>query len=116
MNTYNLKESYGTLSQTIHALIGLGYTHDFNLQNDCIICHKINKVLPPDEFQLDKVYRFEGDADPDYQSILYAISSPSHGIKGLLVNGYGISSDDLSAKMIEKLNPHISQHKPNQSS
>ena len=101
-----LKESYGTLSQTINALVALGYTHDLNIQEDCLVCHKFGTTLSPEEFQIDKVYRFDGDSDPDYQAILYAISSPAFNIKGTLVNGYGISSEETSSKMIEKLRTH----------
>lgn len=39
----------------------------------------------------------------DDKSILYAISSPKYGAKGLLVNGYGISADDISEELIAKL-------------
>lgn len=106
MKKIELKDNYGTLSQTINALIALGYSHDFNINEDCLLCHKSNTALSPEEFQIDKVYRFEGDSDPDYQSILYAISSPAFGIKGTLVNGYGISSEEISSKMIEKLRTH----------
>ncbi len=104
MNEKNLNESFGTLSETINALVKLGYTHDFNIKDKCIVCHKANITLSPDDFQIDHVYRFEGDSDPEYQSILYAISSSKFDVKGTLVNGYGISSDETSAKLIEKLN------------
>jgi len=103
MNEKNLKENYGTLSETINELVKLGYAHDFNIQDECIVCHKINVTLSPHDFQIDKVYRFEGDSDPEYQSILYAISSIKYDVKGVLVNGYGISSDEATSKMVEKL-------------
>lgn len=104
MEIENLKEVYGTLSQTINALAKLGYTHDFNVQEDCLVCRGNNVKLEPHELQIDKIYRFEGDADPDYQSILYAISSIEGGVKGVLVNGYGISADVASMKFIDKVN------------
>lgn len=104
MNENKLNENYGTLSQTINGLAKLGYTHDFNLKDECIVCHQTNITLSPEDFQIDKVYRFEGASDPDYQSILYAISSAQHEVKGILVNGYGISSDDASSQLVEKLN------------
>ena len=100
----NLDESFGTLSETINGLVKLGYTHDFNIKGECIICQKTNITLSPDDFQIDKVYRFEGASDPDYQAILYAISSIKYNIKGTLLNGYGISSDEVSSKLVEKLN------------
>lgn len=103
MKNINLDQDFGTLSETINGLVNLGYTHDFNINDECIVCHKTNIALAPDEFQIDHVYRFEGDSDPDYQSILYAISSEKYNVMGTLVNGYGISSDDATTKLIEKL-------------
>jgi hypothetical protein len=98
-----MNENFGTLSETINGLISLGYTHDFNVKEECLVCHLSNVTLSPDDFQIDKVYRFEGDSNPDDQSILYAISSVEFDVKGVLVNGYGISSDDETDRLIEKL-------------
>lgn len=39
MSTNDLQESFGTLSETISGLIKLGYIHDFNILEECIICH-----------------------------------------------------------------------------
>ncbi len=103
MNGNLLKESFGTLSETINGLINIGYTHDFNIQDECLVCNKTNTSLSPDDFHIDKVYRFEGQSNPDDQSILYAISSSKYNIKGVLVNGYGISSDETTSKLIKKL-------------
>jgi hypothetical protein len=107
MKNIQLAESYGTLSETINALVKLGYAHDFNIQEECLVCHRSNTKLQPQEFHIDKVYRFEGASNPEDQSILYAISSPRFGIKGTLVNGYGISSDEQVSKLIEKLQTNI---------
>ena len=41
--------------------------------------------------------------DVDDESILYAISSEKFLLKGLLVNGYGVSADALTQEMISKL-------------
>lgn len=75
MDKMNLEENYGTLSETINGLVKLGYNHDFNIQEECIVCRQTNSTLSPEDFKIDKTYRFEGPSDPDYQSILYAISS-----------------------------------------
>jgi hypothetical protein len=106
MNNNELNESFGTLSETINGLVKLGYTHDFNIKEDCIVCPNTNIPLSPEEFHIDHVYRFEGDSDPEYQSILYAISSKKHNLKGTLVNGYGISADEATSRLIEKLKTH----------
>ena len=109
MSEQSLKESFGTLSETINGLIKLGYTHDFNVKGECIVCQQKNVTLPPDNFQIDKVYRFEGATDPDDQAILYAISSDKHEMKGTLVNGYGISSNAEVAKLVERLESNRGQ-------
>ena len=101
-----MKESYGTLSQTIDGLKGEGYTMDFNIHEECIVCHQQNTVLSADDFEIDKVYRFEGESNPDDEAVLYALSSPRFGVKGILVNGYGISADEASSVLIEKLQQH----------
>lgn len=101
-----MKESYGTMVETIEGLKKEGYTLDFNIQEDCIICHANKTVLSPDDFEIDKVYRFEGPSNPDDAAILYAISSPKHNAKGVLVNGYGIYSDPVSDELMSKLNRH----------
>lgn len=106
MTEQKLNKISGTLSQTINALVKLGYVHDFNIKGDCVICKKTSISLPPNDFQIDYIYRFDGDSDPEYQSILYAISSVKFNIKGTLVDGYGTSSDELTTKLIEKLNIH----------
>lgn len=106
MNDDMLNESFGTLSETINGLVKLGYTHDFNIHEECLVCHQMNITLSPDDFQIDKVYRFEGASDPEDQAILYAISSTKFDVKGTLVNGYGISADESTSKLIEKLQTH----------
>jgi len=101
-----MKESYGTLSETINGLKKEGYTLDFNISREFVLCDKPNMTLSPDDFEIDKVYRFEGESNPDDQSILYAISSPKFNVKGVLVNGYGISSVEISDALISKLRTH----------
>ena len=101
-----MKESYGTLSETINYLKKEGYMHDFNIKTDYIIWSQTNVKLSPDDFEIDKVHRFEGESNPDDQSILYAISSLKFKVKGVLVNGYGISADEETDTLIAKLKTH----------
>ena len=96
-------EQYDSLSLAIKALHAQGYTEDFNLQPDCIDCRDATLRLHPHEFEIDKVFRFFGPSDVDDESILYAISSEKYNLKGILVNGYGVSSDPLTAEMVDKL-------------
>ncbi|WP_019947833.1 cupin domain-containing protein [Hymenobacter aerophilus] len=92
-----------TVSEVLNHLKKEGYTVDFNLQDNCLVCHGNALQLSPEEFQVDKHYRFEGQSDPGDEAVVYAISSNRHNVKGTLVNGYGISSDALSADMVKAL-------------
>jgi len=93
---------YGNLPEAITDLRKKGYVLDFNPGFDCLVCTEHDFMLPPEEFVIDNAYRFEDDSDPENQSVLYAISSKD-GLKGLLVNAYGIYADSMSNAMIEKL-------------
>lgn len=97
------QEHYDTLLQAIEALREQGYTEDFNLKANCLDCRNATIQLHPHEFEIDKVFRFYGPSDVDDESILYAISSEKFDLKGILVNGYGVSSDSLTAAMVKKL-------------
>lgn len=96
-------EDYPTMTTAIAALRKEGYTDDFNLLEDCLECKPGNYKLLPSDFGVDKVFRFEGPSDPADGAVLYAISSPKRGVKGLLVNGYGMYTDSASNALVEKL-------------
>jgi len=92
-----------TLSETMNELRKEGYVEDFNLQQNCLECRNREFKVFADEFKVDKFFRFEGASNPSDSSILYAISSTSKNLKGLLVNAYGIYSEPMTDEMIEKL-------------
>ncbi len=100
-----MMHSYSNLPEAITDLRKKGYVLDFNHEYDCLICSEHNFKLPPSEFTIDGAFRFEEDSDPENQSVLYAISS-TDGLKGLLVNAFGIYADSMSNEMIEKLRVH----------
>lgn len=92
-----------TLSQTIAQLRAEGYTHDFNIEGNTLLCSSGKYRVQHNEFAIDKVFRFEGMTDPADEATLYAISSAHHDIKGILVNGAGIYSDDIADEMLKAL-------------
>jgi hypothetical protein len=96
-------KDYGTLSQAINKLkLEEGYEFDFNLLDDKIEIKSEKETYQINEFKVDKVLRFEGASNPDDNAILYAITT-ENGKKGVLVDGYGISSGQVSKEMMDKL-------------
>jgi hypothetical protein len=94
--------AYETVSEAVNGLKSRGYTIDFNLSYDSIVCHETPINLMPSEFEIIEVHRFEGETNPSDQEVVYAIES-KHGEKGVLVNAYGVYSDPVSDEMIKKL-------------
>lgn len=92
-----------TVSEVINHLKIEGYIVDFNLKENCLECHGNYLQIFPDEFVIDKSYRFEGPSDPADEAVVYAISSAKHNVKGTLVNGYGVYSETLTNEMIQAL-------------
>ena len=91
---------YATVSEATNELNKKGFTVDFNLEENCITCGF--EKFKNDEFEIKEVYRYEGNSDPGDEAVVYGIQS-KNGIKGILVAGYGNSSDNISPALLEKL-------------
>lgn len=91
---------YDTLSEAVTGLKQRGYTLDFNLTENCLVCQ--GNRFDINNFEITEVHRFEGDTDPSDEAVVYAIES-TDGQKGVLVTGYGISAEGMSAEMVKKL-------------
>lgn len=97
-------EAYDNIIDALKGLKKQGYTEDFNLKENCLECRSGQFKVFHNEFEIDKSFRFEGDdSSPTNSAILYAISSEKHGLKGTMINSYGIYSDDIANEMLDKL-------------
>ena len=96
-------KNYDTVLDALKGLQEQGFTYDFNLRQDCIYCHSESQHLFPHEFEIKEIHRFESMSDPSENAVVYAIDSPAHGIKGTLLNAYGIYADPLSNDLIAKM-------------
>ncbi len=95
--------AYDTLSQALNDLQNRGFHHDFNLLENCIECKSKQNLYDPVQFNVLEVYRFEGMTNPGDNSVLYAIETED-GVKGTLVDAYGVYADSISPNLIAKLN------------
>lgn len=94
---------YDTLSEAVEDLKRRGYSEDFSLKPHCIECASRNLQLHPEDFVVEEFHRFEGASNPDDNSIVYAVSGERNGIKGILVDAYGVYAEKLSPEMISRL-------------
>ena len=92
-------KNYNTLSEAINDLQTNEYPYDFNLKPECLECASLKIEIRPEDFKVDKIYRFEGMSSTDDNSILYAISSKKE-LKGLLVDAYGVYAENISEAML----------------
>lgn len=92
--------TYDTVSEAVNGLKQRGYSLDFNLTENCLICN--NDKFNVNDFEITEFYRFEGNTDPSDEAIVYAIESVN-GQRGVLVSGYGIAAEGMSAEMVKKL-------------
>ncbi len=97
---------FDTLSEAMNVLRSEGYTEDFNLKIDRLTCRDDTLDVMPKDFEIDEYFRFEGMSSAGDASILYAISSKKHNLKGQLVNGYGIYTEETTDELLEKLKTH----------
>ena len=99
-------ENYDTVVGALEGLKARGYTLDFNIAFDSIICRQNDICLNPNEFEITEVYRFEGQTNPDDEDVVYGVSSLDGNIKGSITSAYGMYADGLSTEMIRKLGRH----------
>lgn len=98
--------NYDTVSVALNSLKERGFTTDFNIAFDKLICSETNVCLNPHEFEITEVYRFEGETNPSDEAVVYAVESKDGKLKGAFVSAYGTYADSLSDDMIKKLSMH----------
>lgn len=102
----NYQPSFDTVTEALQWLETEGFTHDFNLDDDCIRFNNGTQFMSPNDFNIEYVFRFEGDTDPGDENIVYGINSDTYNIKGVMISAFGMYADAMSAAMIKKLSVH----------
>ena len=86
---------YATVSCALEELAQKGFTVDFNIQENRII-------NSPHDFQIEHVYRYEGESDPGDEAMVFGIKS-STGEKGVFVAGLSAFTDKSAAMVLNEL-------------
>jgi len=95
--------AYDTVSQAVSGLKERGYTLDFNLKSNSLEC--VGQKFNVKDFEITEFHRFEGNSDPGDEAVVYAIES-KNGMKGVLVNAFGVYAEPLSDDLMKKLSFH----------
>lgn len=89
MEGHNLKP----LSEVYNTLAKRGITRELCMNDKHeVIVRREDKVYQPDELCIVKSYRFEGDSNPDDNSVLYIIED-KEGNYATLLDSYGAESN-----------------------
>ena len=102
-------ENYDTVTAALNALRLQGYTIDFNIAFDKLIQTEGNIMFEPEDFQITKVFRFEGETNPDDEAVVYGIESKDGNVKGVMVSAFGPYADPATNVIIQKLSMHTDQ-------
>jgi hypothetical protein len=91
-----------TMTSVTNKLVLDGYDDDFKIADKGLRSLKTENVYQPEDIKVVNFFRFEGQSDPNDQSILYVIET-SDGLKGTLVDAYGPYSDRKLAEFIQQV-------------
>ncbi len=78
-----------TVATTVAALRRSGFTKSYGVRGDQIQDEETDQLLPPTDFAIEELYRFEGDTDPADQAIVVALEHLSSRAHGIIVAAYG---------------------------
>ena len=96
------RNEYSSLSVALEDLKKKGWTEDFNLKTEGVLCETTKEMYDPARFNIEEVYRFEGMTNPGDNSVIYAIETDD-GKKGTIIDGYGPTSQVVSLEMAQKM-------------
>ncbi|MCC6411897.1 MAG: hypothetical protein IT270_09570 [Saprospiraceae bacterium] len=88
------KEHMETLVSVLSSKALSEFDTQFNITDKGLISLSTQKIYQPNQVKVAHFYRFEGESNPDDNSILYAIET-NEGEKGTIVDAYGMYSDTL---------------------
>ncbi|HEX3009926.1 MAG TPA: hypothetical protein VHO90_20160 [Bacteroidales bacterium] len=79
-----------------------GFVTQFQASGEELTSLATNTVFKPEDVRIADFYRFEGQSDPEDNSIVYAIETNT-GEKGTLIDGFSNSSDPEVSSFLLKV-------------
>lgn len=91
-----------TLVDRMRQLRAGGWSHGLSVAEQGVRCDECTCWTAPEDAVVDDFYRFEGESDPDDESILFAVSLPC-GHRGVLPASYGKDTTPEIAHVLKRL-------------
>jgi hypothetical protein len=108
-------KTYNNLVEATNDLMKRGYTENLSLDGETVDDNEKKIQMTADEFEIDEFYRFEGESNPDDMSIIYAVTSEKHKLKGVLINAFGTYANTSPSAIEAKLHHYqVSRHLHNE--
>jgi hypothetical protein len=82
-----------TVTEALEILVADGYTESFDVRAGRVRCHACGDAHDAGEAVVERIYRFEGTSDPDYEDIVFGLHCPVCDARGTLVSAYGPGAD-----------------------
>ena len=88
-----------TMLQAVDRLRASGFEHDLTVYSaGCLRCSTCGEITEANQVTLEETVRFEGESNPDDQSILVALTT-SCGHRGLYSSAYGPTAPGADAEV-----------------
>lgn len=91
-----------SLALCINRMVLDGYADDFKVVNNGLKSLKTEKTYNPEEVHVKNYFRFEGQSDPNDNTIMYVIET-TDGLKGTLVDAYGPYADVKVSEFMQQV-------------
>lgn len=92
-----------TLRQALDRLVERGYRADFRATPEGFLPDGEGPALAPESLVVEETLRFEGESDPEDQSVLFALRSRDGRIRGTFLSNFGIDADPVAAELMRRL-------------
>lgn len=91
-----------SLALCLNRMVLDGYTDDFKMTPSGLQSLKTENIYNPDDINVINFFRFEGQSDPDDNTIMYVIET-NDGVKGTIVDAYGAYADVQLSEFMNKV-------------
>lgn len=91
-----------TLVEATRRLARSGYAETFRAEDGGLRAVGADRLLAPEEIEVDEIVRFEGPSDPADEAALFALRGPD-GLRGTFAVTYGPAMPPAEAEMARRL-------------